>query len=753
MSDLNQTAIAGTVLCGRYEVRCEIGRGGMATVYEAFDRVRGELVALKLISDELRTDPDVEQRFLEEAKLTSELNHPGIINVHDIEHSERGLLISMERLRGRTLRGFLQEQRSQGRQVSLEVVTQFVKQIGEALQYAHLYTVHRDLKPENIWLRDDGTVKIMDFGLAKRHVALASARTQAGTSLGTPYYIAPEQLADASESGPLSDQYSLAAIVYELLAGEVPAGMPKQLHSLRSDIPRRISRVIERGLARDPQQRFDSIEAFKVAFCDPSFLREIHLDSAPRLAMAASACFICGLISVAVLEQVETVLAARTVDREYWERTASANQDLLVREVLHARETEAGLIQQMEWLESGSRPPSIPEEALNEWGSVSALLDEGELTGAVRTMEVLSELLDEVAESRAQKAQKEAVARSEAWLKVISPWGHALRPDLNHIAQPGQWLEQADEALRTGECQRAEELYLKSDAQHRDWIQEIESLQKRTHAGLATLSRKPLLRTNVLGMLFVKLPVVEPSGEEYWISVWETRVVDYARFAADGENWASKYQAGDFWREVSHDNPCSPVTGVSKIEAIGFCRWLEQFRLDSEEDRGPLGPKLLNGRVRAHLRSLVASGEFGSMDLDYPVGIYAFGETWPPMRNVVQFMGDATLDFSRYVKPVAGGLPNALGIFDFDSNVWEFQLDTVSLNWTHWYDNSLSNKILAGGSHFGTVSISGESGPGWPGEDYSTKIGRAEGIGFRIMLSNIYLKERGHLEDSGKAVN
>ncbi len=753
MSESSHTSLAGTVLCGRYEVRGEIGRGGMATVYEAFDRIRGEVVALKLISDELRADPDIEHRFFEEAKLTSELNHPGVINVHDIEHSERGLLISMERLRGGTLRDYMLERRSQGRQVELDIVIRFVRQIGAALEYAHLYTVHRDLKPENIWLGEDGATKIMDFGLAKRHAALASAKTQAGTSLGTPYYIAPEQLADAGQGGPLSDQYSLAALVYELLAGEVPAGMPKQLHTLRPDIPRRVSRVIERGLARDPQRRFESINAFTLAFCDPSILRSLHLDSGPRLALAAIVCFCLGLISVAVMEQVETALAARGAGREYWGRTASANQRMLVQEYLEANQIEAELSEKIRWLTSGNRPVPIPESTLQELEQVSRQLQEGRLAGSMVMLERLRERLNEASKSRARDAREEAEARSAAWLSSISPWGHALRPDLNHVARPGVWLDQANEAFRDGDFQAAEELYRKSSVQHGEWIEEITSLHQRTWQGLATLSRNSPLHTNVLGMVFVKLPVVELSGEEYWISVWETRVVDYARFAADGLNWESKYQAGEFWREVSPVNPCSPVTGVSKIEAINFCRWLDHFRKGSEEDRGSRGPMLVNGRVREHLRKLVASGEFEGATVHYPEAIYAFGETWPPMRNVSPFVGDETLVASRYIKPVAGDLPNALGLFDFDSNVWEFQLDTVSIDWAHWYDSSLSNKSLAGGSHFGTVSISDQSDPGWPGVDHPTKIGRAEGIGFRIMLSDIYLKEREHLEAPARRQN
>ena len=327
-ADLSSFPKLGALLCDRYEVTREIGRGGMATVFEAFDRVRQDAVALKLISPQLRSDPVAEQRFIDEAILTSRLNHPRIINVHDIEHSECGILISMELLRGRTLRAVLEDRQKGGGRMPVEEVIGYVRQIGEGLEYAHLFTVHRDLKPENIWVDRKGRVKLMDFGLAKRPSHHVSARTHVGASMGTPYYIAPEQLSDSSDVGPAADQYSLAAIAYELLTGEVPAGVPRPIHVLRTDVPRRLNRVVARGLARDPSLRFASVMDFTAAFCEPDAFFRKHLSSPQRLALAASVFFFLGVITVAILEQAAALTAGRGDDNAAdWSRDRDRAQN------------------------------------------------------------------------------------------------------------------------------------------------------------------------------------------------------------------------------------------------------------------------------------------------------------------------------------------------------------------------------------------------------------------------------------------
>lgn len=742
------------MLCRRYEVVREVGKGGMAVVYEAFDRVRQESVALKLISPQLRIDPSVEKRFIDEATLTSRLSHPRIINVHDIEHSEYGMLISMELLQGRTLRKVLADYWRSGREVPVDKVVSLLRQIGEALNYAHLFTVHRDLKPENIWVDVEGQIKLMDFGLAKIHSQGVSVRTQAGVSLGTPYYVAPEQLSASADIGPKADQYSMAAIAYEMLTGEVPAGVHTPVHVLRSDVPRRLSRVVERGLARDPVRRFDDVMEFVVAFCEPYPLFRKYLDSPQRLLTAGVMFFLLGVFTVAVFEQLASLLSHRLNEASYWERTVTANQTLLAQEWSEIHQKCLAIGKRLDWLRSDD-DVSVDTEALHlDWQVATAEIMGNQAIGLSGEIDRIDEETRRLAVDRIDAVQRQADQSFKAWQSAVSPEAPALVPDLNHLADPSSWLKAAIKAREEEYFEEASELYQRVVQQHRDWGEELDSLNQRTFRRLRSMIRPPALYTNTLGMVFAKIPLVEHVPEEYWVSVWETRVIDYARFVSDGMDWAFKYGSSDLWRSASGNKLSLPVAGVSKSEAISFCRWLDQHERRHHPNRRELGAHLLNRRVRTYVNTLLAQSDLRGT---IPEGIYAFGDVWPPMSEVIGFTGDHTLNPRRYIRRVALGEPNSLGLFDFESNIWEFQQEVVISNATHWYDNSLSNDLLVGGGFFGEVTISHNSGvlwPGelpsdagvWPDETHATKIGRAEGIGFRIMLSTVYVKEREQLE-------
>jgi serine/threonine protein kinase len=130
----------------------------------------------------------------------------------------------------------------------------------EALEYAHRYIVHRDLKPENVWLAEDGTVKLMDFGIARAYSH--SAITKTGMTLGTAYYMAPEQQAAAQEVDWRADQYSLGVVLYEMLTGTVPMGAATPLGKLRRDLPKRAAQAIMRAMAPQPKDRWASLDEF-----------------------------------------------------------------------------------------------------------------------------------------------------------------------------------------------------------------------------------------------------------------------------------------------------------------------------------------------------------------------------------------------------------------------------------------------------------------------------------------------------------
>jgi serine/threonine protein kinase len=226
-------------------------------VYAAHDRLRDEDVAIKVLRQDLIFSIAAKERFLAEAKLSSNLSHPNIVRVYDVGESGGHYYLSMERLFGHTLRQRIETYRRDDRAFGLDEVTDIVRQLIDALRYAHRFIVHRDLKPENIWLADDGTVKLMDFGIARAFSS--SHMTQTGMMMGTAYYMAPEQRLDAKDVDWRADQYALGVVMYELLAGTIPMGAVKPLDQVRRDVPQRIARAVMRAMSPKREERWPSL--------------------------------------------------------------------------------------------------------------------------------------------------------------------------------------------------------------------------------------------------------------------------------------------------------------------------------------------------------------------------------------------------------------------------------------------------------------------------------------------------------------
>jgi serine/threonine-protein kinase len=244
---------------GRYDVERELGRGGMAQVYLARDRELDRPVALKVLAAHLGGDEEFRRRFLRESRLAARLSHPNVVRVYDAGESEGRPYIVMEYVPGKTLAdcGRL----SPGR------VAELGRQACAGLQHAHdASLVHRDVKPGNLLLRDDGVLKIADFGIAR--AAEMTRQTQAGTILGTAAYLAPEQIAgeDATRE---SDLYSLGSVLYELLTGRPPyvfdslaelaaqqsEGTIVPVRDLEPAAPAELEAAVMHALARDPSFR------------------------------------------------------------------------------------------------------------------------------------------------------------------------------------------------------------------------------------------------------------------------------------------------------------------------------------------------------------------------------------------------------------------------------------------------------------------------------------------------------------------
>ena len=278
-------------LSDRYTIERELGRGGMATVYLALDRKHDRKVAVKVLSPDLAASVGGE-RFLREIQIAARLTHPHILPLIDSGHAG-GLLYYVT---PHVPDGSLRERLARERRVTLADALRITRDVGVALDYAHRQGfVHRDVKPENI-LFTDGHAVLADFGIARACCGEGTAAmTEVGLALGTPEYMSPEQASGETDLGSRSDLYSLACVLYEMLAGEPPirgdgprATMAKQvtqtpqpLRVERPDAPPVVERVLARALAKNPDDRFASVSEFLTALQSP--------DAGPAGSVAAAA--------------------------------------------------------------------------------------------------------------------------------------------------------------------------------------------------------------------------------------------------------------------------------------------------------------------------------------------------------------------------------------------------------------------------------------------------------------------------------
>jgi serine/threonine protein kinase len=229
-----------------------LGRGGMGVVYRVRQKSLERLAALKLLAPERAEDPEFAVRFTKEAHALAALNHPNIVGVYDFGQAGGFYYLLMEFVDGVNLRHAMKAAR-----FSPEEALAIVPPICEALQYAHEHgIVHRDIKPENLLLDRNGRVKIADFGVAKMLGAESQVGLAESQPAGTPQYMAPEQK-EAQRTDRRSDIYSLGAVLYELLTGELP-GAKIQPPSMRVQLDARIDEIVLRALQTHPELRYQT---------------------------------------------------------------------------------------------------------------------------------------------------------------------------------------------------------------------------------------------------------------------------------------------------------------------------------------------------------------------------------------------------------------------------------------------------------------------------------------------------------------
>ena len=276
----NPPPALAAALAERYAIEREIGRGGMATVYLAEDRKHGRKVAVKVLDASLTATLGAE-RFLREIRIAARLAHPHILPLIDSGEAGGWLYYVSPHVPDGSLRDRLRREP----RLSVGESLRIAQEVGAALDYAHRQGfVHRDVKPENILFADRHAV-LADFGIARAYsTAGAASVTEVGMALGTPEYMSPEQAAGEQDLGTPSDVYSLACVVYEMLAGRPPirgdgarATMAKQvteppapLRASRPDAPVHIERALARALAKDPAERLRTAAEFVAALQAPA---------------------------------------------------------------------------------------------------------------------------------------------------------------------------------------------------------------------------------------------------------------------------------------------------------------------------------------------------------------------------------------------------------------------------------------------------------------------------------------------------
>lgn len=263
------------MIAERYQIIKSLGEGGMADVYLAVDTILNREVAIKMLRGELSNDPVTLLRFQREANAASKLNHTNVVQVFDVGEYEGRHYIVMEHVRGRTLKQLIQLRGALHKEEAVNIM----KQVVSAVQHAHEHhIIHRDIKPQNIMIKDDGTVKITDFGIALAHDAVQL--TQSDSVLGSAHYLAPETTRGEPATNQI-DIYALGIVFYELLSGDVPfhgdnpvqiamKHLSEEIPSIREfnpSLPQAVENIIIKATVKNRAQRYKTAQEMYDDLC------------------------------------------------------------------------------------------------------------------------------------------------------------------------------------------------------------------------------------------------------------------------------------------------------------------------------------------------------------------------------------------------------------------------------------------------------------------------------------------------------
>ncbi len=246
------------VIGGCYEVIRPLGRGGMGKVFLVLDKTSGQKLAMKMLRGQWVDNERVIARFAREVRALRQLNHPSIVKIFDARRDKDTLYYTMEYAEGRSVRDWLKKR---GR-LGFGSVVRVLALVASALEHAHEITIHRDISPDNIMVMPDGSVKLLDFGLAKLNDA-NEGLTVIGINMGKIQYNAPEQRRNAADVDHRADIYPLGVMFFEMLTGHRPK-VGECLSELRPDLPRECDAFWEKAMAEDREERFPTALAFRL---------------------------------------------------------------------------------------------------------------------------------------------------------------------------------------------------------------------------------------------------------------------------------------------------------------------------------------------------------------------------------------------------------------------------------------------------------------------------------------------------------
>jgi serine/threonine protein kinase len=249
----------GEIIADRYKVVQVIGKGGMGMVYLVKDTRGGAKLALKTLLPQYVAHGHAIHRFIREVKAVRRLNHPAIVKVYGARRMGPLMFYTMDYIEGKSVRAWLAERGTLGLGSTVRVLAL----LADTLAYAHQYTIHRDVSPENVMVLRDGSIRLLDFGLAKLSEPQA-ALTMIGTRIGKKQYNAPEQKANAAGVDHRTDIYPLGIMFYEMLSGKLPEPGVR-LTDLIPDLPEECNTFVEKAMAESPDDRFQTATEFRQA--------------------------------------------------------------------------------------------------------------------------------------------------------------------------------------------------------------------------------------------------------------------------------------------------------------------------------------------------------------------------------------------------------------------------------------------------------------------------------------------------------